>query len=291
MKTLGRIIKGIGGFYYVHDGQTVYECKAKGSFRNLKIRPLPGDMVEVETEEKAGASICAVLPRKNELYRPAAANVDTAVLYFAAKEPSPAPLLIDKLLIYYRSLGICPILVFNKKDLCLPEETDELKNIYKDSGVALFVISTFEPSSVLPLKEALSGKMSVISGPSGAGKSSFVNLLVPGAEMQTGELSRKLGRGRHTTRHTELFRICEDTFIMDTPGFTAFEPENVSPEELSEYYPEFSPYTEKCAFKDCVHIGERQCAVKDAVNAGKISRIRYENYKKIYCETKDKKQY
>ena len=291
----GKIIKGIAGFYYVHDGRdTVYECKAKGAFRSEGIKPLPGDIAELDVTdaETHTGNIVRLLPRKNSLIRPASANVDSALLVFSVKDPLPSFNLIDRLLIGYDRLGIPASVAFSKTDLDGDESLcREYLDIYRDSGVRVAFFSTRQERGIDELLDLLDGHTTVITGPSGAGKSSLINRLAPGAGMEVGELSRKLGRGRNTTRHTELFCIGENTFILDTPGFTSYQLDGADKDSLKYYYREFDAYRGKCRFDDCVHIGETSCAVKDAVSEGRISRVRYDNYRLIYGELDAARKY
>ena len=287
----GKIIKGIGGFYYVSARGKVYECKAKGIFRALGIRPLPGDDVEMDvlSEEDAEGNVTRILERKNELIRPAVANVDQAMIVVAKKDPKPNPGLIDRFLISMESRGVTPLICLNKLDLA--DEEEDLAPIYRDAGYTVFETSAEDGSGVDELKQALWGKTTVLAGPSGVGKSTLINRLYPEAGMETGEISRKIRRGRHTTRHTEWFALNEDTFLLDTPGFTSIWIEDLEPEELSAYYEEFEPFVKECRFAGCAHVGERECGVKTAVKTGKISLVRYRSYCQIYEELKDKKKY
>ncbi|MCD8009416.1 MAG: ribosome small subunit-dependent GTPase A [Lachnospiraceae bacterium] len=290
----GKIIKGIGGFYYVHDGRgRVYECKARGIFRSRKIRPLVGDDVEfsVLDEEEALGSVEDILPRKNALVRPAVANIDQAVLVFALKNPSPNFNLLDRFLIMMECQGLPSVLVFNKEDLAGEEKTALCRDIYRAAGYPLLFISVEQGQGIERVRDILRGRTTVLAGPSGVGKSSLLNALTDDRRMETGEVSSRIGRGRHTTRHSELFYLEEGTFLMDTPGFTSLEIFEKEAGQLQECYPEFAPYRESCRFLDCVHVGERECGVKTAVAEGKISAVRYENYRMIYQEIRDAKKY
>jgi len=290
----GRIEKGIGGFYYVRDSRgTVYECKPRGILRNEKIRPVPGDMVEFEPldEETETGSILSVHPRKNELLRPAVVNVDQSLIIFAAADPQPGFNLLDRFLLMMEGQGLPAIICFNKSDLVSDAETERIREIYRGSGCELFFLSVRENRGLDALRELLDRKVTVLAGPSGVGKSSLLNALKPEAAMETGEISRKLKRGKHTTRHSELFYLWEETFIMDTPGFTSLNVEGIRSEELRFQYPEFTEPAKACRFLDCVHMGEKECGVKQAVKDGSISRVRFENYQLIYQELKNKERY
>jgi ribosome biogenesis GTPase len=288
----GKIIKGIAGFYYIHTNRGLYECKAKGIFRNKKVKPLVGDNVEIEVldEEKKIGNLVAIEDRKNQLIRPAVANVDQAVVIFAGAKPSPNLNLLDRFLVTMEQYGVDTIICFNKCDLVDREQMDALKKIY-ESHYKLLFLSAKQNIGIDELREHLRGKTTVLAGPSGVGKSTTINLLNPKANMETGQISEKIERGKHTTRHSELFELEADTYIMDTPGFTSLYVEDMEKEELRYYYPEFDSYEGKCRFQGCVHINEPNCAVKDALLDGTISTSRYENYKLIYEELKNKKKY
>ena len=290
----GKIIKGIAGFYYVHDGRSkIYECKAKGVFRNRNIKPLVGDDVEfmVLDEKEGTGNIDAILPRKNKLIRPAVSNVDQAVVVFAVTEPLPNLNLLDRFLVMMERQEIPVIICFNKIDLSGGKEIEELRAIYGPACYTLHFISTYEAAGLEKLHELIAGKTTVLAGPSGVGKSSITNFLQPEARMETGVVSEKIKRGKHTTRHSELFFVENGTYMMDTPGFSSMYIEDLEPNELKDYFPEFSEYEEECRFLGCIHVGEKVCGVKTAVADGKISRSRYDNYLLLYQELKDKRRY
>ena len=290
----GTILKGIGGFYYVHDGEfRTYACRARGIFRNRNEKPLVGDRVtfDVTDETDQEGSITAILPRRSELIRPAVANADQALLLFALKKPAPNCNLLDRFLLMMQRQGLPVLLVWNKEDLAEEADWRNMLEIYRDSGCEMRHISAAKEQGVRELEELLRGKTTVLAGPSGVGKSSLMNLLHPQAAMETGTLSRKIDRGRHTTRHSELFCIGPDTYVMDTPGFTSLEVFADSVEELRDAMPEFEPFSGSCRFPDCVHIGERECGVKQAVAQGAISRSRYENYCQMAEEIRGRKKY
>lgn len=290
----GKIIKGIAGFYYVHDGVSrVYECKAKGIFRNRKIKPLVGDDVEfsVLDEKEQTGNIIDILQRKNELIRPAVANIDQALIVFALADPEPNLNLLDRFLITMESQGVPVVICFNKKDLVTEERALELQSIYEKAGYEVRLTQAKAGIGMDGIRGLLRGKTTALAGPSGVGKSSITNEIQPEAAMETGEVSEKIRRGRHTTRHSELFFVEPGTFVMDTPGFSTVFVENMKPEELSSCFPEFEEFVPECRFLGCAHVGERECGVKDAVRAGKISGSRYENYRLIYEELKNKRRY
>ena len=290
----GKICKGIAGFYYVHDGHSrIYECKAKGIFRNQKIKPLPGDNVEftVLSEAESEGSITAILPRKNQLIRPAVSNVDQALVVFALTSPEPNFNLLDRFLISMEQQNLPTVICFNKQDLDSGAKEQECWERYRGSGNTVVFASVQQEEGMESIRELLRGRTSVLAGPSGVGKSSLMNHLQPEAAMETGAISEKIQRGRHTTRHSELFYLEEDTFLMDTTGFTSLNITGIEAGDLHGYFPEFLPYEANCRFLDCVHVGERDCGVKKALEEGKICRGRYENYLQIYQELKDKKKY
>ena len=290
----GKIVKGIAGFYYVHVVESgLYECKAKGIFRKEKLKPLVGDVVEIdvldETEKKG--NIIEVLERKNELIRPAVANIDQALVVFAVTKPKPHFNLLDRFLIMMESKDIPVILCFNKKDIATEPEIQELKEIYEACGYEMVFTSALEEENVDQLKELLRGKTTAIAGPSGVGKSSLINIFQPDANMETGSISEKIERGKHTTRHSELIWIEEDTYIMDTPGFTCLDYSVLEDKELRFYFNEFTQYEGECRFNGCVHVNEPGCRVKEALEQNKINHIRYDIYLEMYNEIKGKRKY
>ncbi len=290
----GKIVKGISGFYYVHVVESgIYECKAKGIFRQQKMKPLVGDDVEIDiiSEEKKTGNVAAILPRKNALIRPAVANVDQALLIFAAASPNPNFNLLDRFLVMMGRQDVPVILCFNKCDLITEEQKQEIASIYKASGCKILFVSAKKELGLNALQEILEGKTTTVAGPSGVGKSSLINLLAPEACMETGEISKKIERGRHTTRHAELIQLKGDGYIMDTPGFSSLYLPEMEKEELQDCYPEFAAFEPYCRFQGCSHISEPDCGVKEALTEGKIHPVRYENYCQLYGELKDRKKY
>ena len=290
----GKIVKGIAGFYYVHVVESgVYECKAKGVFRKEKIKPLVGDNVRIEIldEENKTGNIVEIFPRKNELIRPAAANVDQALVLFALTHPAPNLNLLDRFLVMMSMEDIPVKLCFNKQDLGDEALMDQYRSIYEAAGYPVYFISAREETGIEQVRSLLRGKTTVLAGPSGVGKSSLTNRIQPEASMETGGISRKIERGKHTTRHSELFFVEKDTYMMDTPGFSSMYTPDMEASGLKDFFPEFEAYEEGCRFLGCVHIGERVCGVKAAVNEDKIPQSRYENYRLIYEELKQKRRY
>ena len=290
----GKIVKGIAGFYYVHVAESgIYECKAKGAFRNQKVKPLVGDNVRLEVldEEQKKGNIEEILPRKNELIRPAVANIDQALVIFAAAKPKPNFNLLDRFLILMQYQKVPAVVCFNKQDMVDAEELQLLKNTYESAGYQVIFTSAAKEEGIQAVRDLLKGKTTTVAGPSGVGKSSLINLLSPEAEMETGDNSRKIERGKHTTRHSELFALDENTFICDTPGFSSIYLPEMEKEELGIYFPEIAEYEPFCRFQGCAHIHEPGCGVKEALEEKKISPIRYDNYKLLYEELKDKRRY
>lgn len=290
----GKIVKGISGFYYVHIAESgIYECKAKGIFRNQKVKPLVGDNVEIavlDTQEKLG-NIEQILPRKNALIRPAVANIDQALIIFAAAKPQPNFNLLDRFLIMMEHQKVPVLICFNKSDLLTEEELHAFSDVYENCGYPVVYTSAKQHRGIENLLMRLEGKVTAVAGPSGVGKSSLINCLQPDRQMETGAISRKIERGRHTTRHSEIIPIHGSTYIMDTPGFSTLDMPGFEKEDLQQYYREFAAYEPYCRFQGCSHIGEPDCGVKEALKEGRISALRYDNYKLLYQELKEQKKY
>ena len=294
MTMQGKIMKGIAGFYYVHVVESgVYECKAKGIFRKDGVKPLVGDNVEIEIldEKDMEGNITQILPRKNELIRPAVANIDQALVVFAVTKPKPHFNLLDRFLVMMESREVPVILCFNKTDIAEDPEIAELKDIYEGCGYPLLFTSAKQEQNIEELKTVLQGKTTAIAGPSGVGKSSLINLLQSGVKMETGRISAKIERGRHTTRHSELIVLGEDSYIMDTPGFSSLYISDIDKESLKYCFPEFASCEGHCRFNGCDHVHEPGCAVKQAVEEGKIHNSRYEDYLTLYQELQERKRY
>ena len=289
----GKIIKGIAGFYYVNADGVIYECKAKGIFRKDNRKPLVGDDVtfEILDEEQRIGSISELLPRKSELIRPAVANVDQAMVIFAVSSPAPNLNLLDRFLIMMEQRGLPCLICFNKVDLVGQDTLDKYLTAYRDCGHLVLPVSVKKGMGMEALREKLLGRTTTVAGPSGVGKSSLINLLLGENAMEIGGLSAKIDRGKHTTRHSELLQFDRNSYIFDTPGFSSLEVMGVEKEELAGYYEEFGAYEKSCRYGGCSHVTEPICGIKQAVEEGKISSVRYENYCQLYAELKARKKY
>lgn len=285
----GKIIKGIAGFYYVHAGSKVYECKAKGVFRNHGVKPLVGDDVDFEVVDdgKSIGNLTRICPRKSKLIRPAVANVDAVLLVSSIAMPQPVSLMLDKCLISFMMQNVPVAILWNKTDL---EADESIIEIYEKAGFETLRVSAISKAGMPKLYEFLQGKTTVLAGASGVGKSSLTNLLCRRADMETGNLSKKIERGRHTTRHSELFAVNRQSYICDTPGFTFVCIDALKKEELKHFYPEFYDCEGECRFHGCMHVREPDCAVKMQIGST-IAKIRYENYVKLYQEIENARRY
>lgn len=291
---MGKIIRGIAGFYYVYaENHSLYECKAKGVFRKNGEKPLVGDNVSIVVldEEKQLGNIEEILPRKNSLIRPAVANVDQTLVIFASDKPKPNYNLLDRFLLMMEQKQIPCIIVFNKCDLITEADKQEMSHIYKNTGHKVYFMSAKKQIGIEEVKAVLKGKTTTVAGPSGVGKSSFINLLQDTIQMETGAISEKIERGKHTTRHSELITLADDSYIFDTPGFSSLAIFDLEKEDIKDYYPEFSLYYNQCKYLGCNHISEPNCVIKQAVENEEISKIRYENYKLLFEECSNKKKY
>ena len=294
----GKIIKGIAGFYYVHvEACGIYECKAKGIFRNKKIKPLVGDnvLIDVIDEDNKKGNISDILERKNELIRPASANIDQAMVIFAVKSPEPNYNLLDRFILMMDYQDVPTVVVFNKTDLVEEKDIEELRKIYEKCGCKVIFISAYDNTGIDILMDTLKDKTTILAGPSGVGKSSLTNIILPdrkeeGEISKTGDVSR-IGRGRHTTRHSEIFNVTGSTYICDTPGFTSLNLPELEKEQVRFYFNEFDEYEGTCRFNGCVHINEPDCAVKTAVGEGIIHKLRYDSYINLYEELKSQRRY
>ena len=281
----GKIFKGIGGFYYVsQDNGEIIECKARGKFRNERIKPIIGDNVEIEVKDNKGY-ITEIFERKNSLIRPSVANIDMIVIVIAAKDPEPIPFVIDMMLVNAEINDIEAIVCINKSDL---KNSVEIKSVYENAGYRTISVSAKTKEGLDELKEIIKNKTVAFAGVSGVGKSTILSHII-GADLETGEVSDKIMRGRHTTRHVELFKVDGGGFVLDTPGFSSVEPETVTAEDVQLCFPEIRAEIGNCRFRGCAHIDEPDCAVKTKLNEGKISCSRYESYKEIYAIKKGEK--
>ena len=284
--TIGTIVKGIGGFYYVKASDSIYECKARGVFRKQKITPMIGDRVKINVDGENG-SIVEILPRSSSLIRPPVANIDTMILVASAASPEPNMLTIDKMLVNAEISNIEPVVCINKIDI---DNGEELKKIYSSAGYKVFPVSARSGDGIETLTEYLSGRTSAFAGLSGVGKSSILSIIIEDS-LETGNISEKISRGRHTTRHVELFQIKNGGYVLDTPGFSSLEVEGIKAEDLWLYFPEMSDSQNKCRFRGCSHINEPDCYVKDKLQNGEMVKSRYESYKELYNKLKTVKEW
>ncbi|WP_024834559.1 ribosome small subunit-dependent GTPase A [Ruminiclostridium josui] len=291
---LGIILKGIGGFYYVKQEGTedIYECKPRGVFRKNSVTPLPGDKVgfSIIDEAKKLGNIDEILPRKSELIRPAVANVDQIAIVVAAKAPNPDYMLLDKLLITAEMKNIRVIICINKIDLD-DGNAKIVRNAYSLAGYEIVEISSVRNVGYKLLKEELKGHITVFAGQSGVGKSTILNHIMDSWVMETGSVSNKIERGKHTTRHAELLELKYGGYVADTPGFSSFEITDIPYNELESYYPEFRPYINTCRFNSCSHITEPGCKIIEALERSEIDKNRYQRYIQLYKTLKDIPQY
>lgn len=289
----GKIVKGIGGFYYVKSDGDVYECRARGIFRKQDIVPMVGDDVKIRLtkEDKTTGYVEEILERRNELFRPPVSNVDQAVMVFALKSPDPNLWLLDKFLILAEEQEIEITICFNKIDLVSGEEKMEYNRVYEKAGYKVLNTSTETGEGVESLREVLAGKTTVFAGPSGVGKSTLLNAVQPDLKLQTGAVSEKTSRGKHTTRHVELMSLELGGYVLDTPGFSSLELDFLTEENLEVYFPEIYRQSEGCRFRGCRHNKEPGCAVKSAVEQGEISEKRYENYLFFLQEIMERRKY
>ena len=288
----GIIVKSIAGFYYVKTCSGIFECKPRGIFRNKKIKPIVGDRVDLSVDEKNGTYVIEnVKERKNEFLRPTVANIDQLLIVSSVCDPEPNFLVIDKMLALCCDKNIEPILVISKIDLKNP---DFILDVYKNLNIKIALFSKYKEDTIEDIKNYLKGKISALTGNTGVGKSTILNLINEDLNLQTGQTSKKLGRGKHTTRHVELFPLPFGGFVADTPGFSSLEIAKynlIEHENLKYCFEEFSPFVSKCKFNSCNHLKESECAVKKALDDGLISKSRYESYVLMENEFKNKKTY
>ena len=287
----GRIEQALSGFYYVNTGGETLQCRARGKFRREGLSPLVGDWVQVRELGNGEGFVEAVEARRNQFARPAAANIDQLVILASAAIPVTEPYLIDRIASIAALKGCQVLLCLNKCDL---DSADELYDIYSRSAIPVLRVSAVTGQGLDALREAIRGKLSAFTGNSGVGKSSVLNALLPSLALPVGEVSKALGRGRHTTRHVELFSLGEDTYIIDTPGFSSFDTAEMDlalKQHLPDTFPEFAPYVSDCRFTGCTHTKEKGCRVLQAVKDGLIPASRHRSYVRLYDELKDVKEW
>jgi ribosome biogenesis GTPase len=281
----GTIVKGISGFYYVEtNSKKIVECKARGRFRKDNVTPVVGDRVEIELSDENHGVVDSISKRKNLLFRPVVANVDRAIVVFALKSPDISLTLMDKLLLMIEHYNIESVICLNKEDLDDQGTLGRIKDIYCPIGYRVIATNGRTGEGIDELRDAIKGGISVFSGPSGVGKSSISNQLQSRTLMKTGEISEKISRGRHTTRHAELIEVDSDTFIVDTPGFSSIDLSFMEPQELQHAFKEFEGFFEDCRFQSCLHNKEKECGIKNAVARGQIAESRYNAYLEILGE-------
>lgn len=282
----GTIYKGIGGFYYIMtENNEIIECKARGRFRKEHITPMIGDNVEIDVKNGKGY-IIDIYPRRSSLIRPAVANIDMIVVVAAAASPEPSTSVIDRMLVNAEINRIEPVVCINKSDLA---DCSELIALYEGAGYKTLSVSAETGDGIEELKSAIKGKIAAFAGVSGVGKSSLLTIIT-GSSLETGTVSDKISRGRHTTRHVELFRT-ENGYVLDTPGFSSIDSEDITCEELSDCFPEMRDVSGKCRFRGCAHINEPECAVKELVQSGRMAKSRYDSYMELYEIQRSKKSW
>ncbi|WP_249869828.1 ribosome small subunit-dependent GTPase A [Oceanobacillus saliphilus] len=287
----GRIVKALSGFYYVQSGDKIYSCKGRGVFRNRKITPLVGDFVQFEESNPGEGYIMEIEKRTNELVRPPIANINQAIIVSSAVSPDFSTLLLNRFLVLIESKDIEPLIFITKIDLISDEKREEMENyrqLFEKIGYSVELLSSKQPDNIPELEHYFAGKVSVFAGQSGVGKSSLLNVLKPSLLLKTAEISKSLGRGKHTTRHVELMEI-NGGLVADTPGFSILEFSEIEAEELTDCFPEMRAIKENCKFRGCMHHKEPKCAVKEAVENEEIPRFRYEHYLSFLEEIQDRK--
>ncbi len=289
MELNGIIIKGLGGLYEVKTEKGLYSGRARGKFRLQNVKPTCGDYVKVSilSEEEMECSVDEILERKNILVRPPVANIDQVFIVFAVKSPNPNLDLLDKFILVCEQNNLDLTICLNKTDLLTEKDKFEIRDLYENIGYKVIMVSTYNNEGLEEIKQELLNKVSVFAGPSGVGKSSIVNKLFPEAKMETGGLSKKIQRGKHTTRHVELVEIYDNTFLVDSPGFTSLSVEDIDKDDLQYLFREFRPFLDKCKFNNCIHIKEKDCAIKDEIG-NYIDKSRHSRYVALYEEKADK---
>ncbi len=288
----GIIIKGIGGFYYIKAEDKVYECKARGRFRKDKIIPVVGDKVKITIDPITDKGMIEeIMPRKTQLIRPCVANVSQAIIVFAIQNPEPNLSLLDRFLVTVEMEELDIVICFNKTDLESKVDVDNLQEIYSNAGYRVIKTSTKQQIGLEDLKEELKNQITVFAGPSGVGKSSLLNMIQSDLQLQVGEISNKNNRGKHTTRHVELMQLEFGGWVLDTPGFSSLEVENIDIGDLQYYFREFTPLIGSCKFNGCIHLNEPECAVKQSVSQNQISKLRYNTYIQLLGEIQKNRRY
>ena len=285
----GTIVKGIGGFYYVKTDNEIIECKARGKFRHTELTPMIGDRVEIDVKDDKGY-ILSIEKRKNCLNRPPVANINLAFLIFTFVNPELNTDLLNRMILNCELRDIKPVICFNKTELINADDYADIINMLRDASYDVILLSAKKNIGVDSMKEIMKGNISVLCGPSGVGKSTLLNILADKDIMDTGDISKKLSRGKHTTRHCELVK-CENGLIADTPGFSSLEVEDIDKEELQDYFYEFRNFAGECRFNHCLHYKEPDCAIKRAVENGDISRLRYDFYIKTLEELMNRRKF
>lgn len=285
------IIKSIGGLYFVETPDGIYECKARGSFRNKEISPCCGDRVTIEVQKDSSCVITRIAERRNSIIRPPLSNLDMLVFVIATCEPKPNFQLLDKFIAIAQHKNIQPLVVFTKTD---KSDSSEFEKLYNNAGICALSVNNITGEGCKKVLDLLCGKVVAFTGNTGVGKSSLINNIFGNLDLKTNEISKKLGRGKHTTRHVELYKYDENTYIADTPGFSSFDTlryDVILKDELADCFIEFAEYEDECKFADCSHTKEKGCAVIEAVNEGKIAKSRHESYLLMYEESKQIKEW
>ncbi|MFD2626345.1 ribosome small subunit-dependent GTPase A [Salibacterium salarium] len=286
----GIITKAISGFYYVQNDTGVYQCRGRGLFRKKNIKPLVGDFVEFEADNKEEGYVNQVFERKNELVRPPVANIDQAFLVFSAQEPALSTAMLDRFLVHMEAMDIEAVIVVNKMDLTATDYLDPYKEEYEAAGYPFHIVSSRDGTGIDQLQKYLTDKLSMVTGESGVGKSTLLNQLLPSLNLETAEVSARLKRGKHTTKHLELIP-CNNGFIADTPGFSSLNFEKIDEDDLDICFPELKEIMPDCKFRGCTHRKEPGCAIKEAVEMGNIAEFRYEHYKQFFEELVQQRRY
>lgn len=288
----GQIMKAVSGFYYVKDGGQMIQCRGRGNFRKRKVTPLVGDYVEYKAENETDGYILDVLGRKNSLVRPPVANIDIAIIVMSAVHPDFDPALLDRFLVHVEEQDISPVICLTKADLAdesVKEHLGRFKKLYERIGYPCLLVDARSTEGVFALIAEIGDRFAIVAGQSGVGKSTLLNTLDEKLELETAAISKSLGRGRHTTRHTEFLKIGEG-YIADTPGFSSLDLDTVEAENLSIDFPEFKARVGDCKFRGCLHVTEPGCAIKTAVNTGEIAESRYDSYRQFLDEIQSRKR-